>query len=160
MAKRRRGKKARRRVSPLTAARKIAAKLRGLGYHGRFTIEKFHVDFTEWMPDEGREFFWLKSAQPNWIEFRARFRHPIEIEGLDKASKAFLMPLIETGYTGRSIALVNTQIGEEMEEWRSLTVTNKARATLGQVGDATRRWMNKPEYIAATGIAIRIEIGG
>jgi hypothetical protein len=160
MARRRK----KRRQTALKVAKEIALNLRRLGIRGRFDVEPlFNSNDTEWgkKPDEN-SFFWLNSAQPNWVEFRAKFysRSVQEIESLDTISKAFLKPLIEGGYTGRSIALVSTVIGEEgdIDEWRSLTVTNKARATLGQVGDATRRWMNKPEYMAATGFSIRIEL--
>lgn len=125
-------------------------------------MKPIHVDSTYWSNPDGADFYWLKSANPEWIAFRADFnRNSVqEIESLDIISKAFLKPLIEGGYTGRSIALASTVIGDEgdIREWRSLTVTNKARATLGQVGDATRRWMNKPEYMAVTGFAIRIEL--
>ncbi len=116
------------------------------------------MDDTNWQGPS--DFYWLQSAEPNWIEFKATFysRYMQEIESLDDIARAFLKPLIEGGYTGRSIAMVETVVGEGIAEWRSLTHTLKARATLGQVGDATRRWINKPEYMAATGFSIRIEL--
>ncbi len=158
MARRRK----KRRRSALSVAKQIASNLRQYGIRGRFYIEEFTVDSTFWGNPTGNNFRWLQSAQPTWIEFRAKFNsHSVqEIESLDSIARAFLKPLIEGGYTGRSIAMVSTVIGdaEGLVEWRSLTVTNKARATLGQVGDATRRWMNKPEYMAVTGFAIRIEL--
>ena len=163
MKKKGRRPKKRRPLSPLKVAREIAANLRMLGLRGRFTVEEMVVDDTLWQGEKSYQgFYWLKSADPNWIEFRAEFysRYSQEIESAEDIAKAFLRPLIKGGYTGRSIALVKTVIGEGEPEWRSLTATLKARGTLGQVGDATRRWMNKPEYLAMTGFAIRIELPG
>lgn len=160
MAKKRRAKK-KRRASPLVVARKIARKLRARGIKGSFDVEHFHVDETNWSATSA-DFFWLKSVQPNWIEFRARFRMRSvqDVADLHEIAKEFLRPLIDAGYTGRSIAMARTVIGEDedINEWRSLTFTASARATLGQVGDATDRWMNKPEYMGITGFAIRIEL--
>jgi len=153
-----------RRKKALTVAHEIARRLQRRGIHGRFTVERFKVDDTDWQPEKGSDFFWLKSANPDWIEFRVSFnrRSRQEIEAIGDIARAFMEPLIKAGYSGRSIAMVKTSIGEDEEDtyddWRSLTVTLKARATLGQLGDATRRWINKPEYQAATGIAIRIEL--
>jgi hypothetical protein len=160
-----RRRKKKRRQSPLQVAKKIATNLRNLGIRGRFDIEEMHIPTdspTYWGNPTGPDFFWLASAQPTWLEFRVKFRPTStqEIESLNIISEAFLKPLRDGGYTGRSIALVNTVIGEQgdLEEWRSLTYTNTVRATLGQVSDATKRWMNKPEYLAATGFSIRIEL--
>lgn len=156
------GRRRKKRRPALSVAKEIASNLRQFGIRGRFDVEELSVDSTSWGNPTGSDFYWLDSATPRWIEFRARFysRHVQEIESLDEIARAFLKPLIAGGYTGHSIALVSTVIGDEgdIDEWRSLTHTNKARATLGQVGDSTRRWMNKPEYMAATGFAIRIEV--
>lgn len=166
MAKKgRRQKKRRRPLSPaLKVAHEIAGNLAGrLGIHGRFTVEPFVIDDTLWQRSKAyqEQFYWLKSGSP-WVEFRAEFysRYTQEIESAADIAKAFLKPLIKGGYTGRSIALVETVIGEGEADWFSLTATLKARGTLGQVGDATRRWMNKPEYLGMTGFAIRIELPG
>lgn len=155
---RRRGKPRR---SPLQVARTIASRLKRLSIRGEFDVETFSVEDTEWGNPKGSDFYWLSSANPTWVEFRARFgtRHAQEIESLDTIGEQFLQPLYEAGYRGRSIALVRTVIGEQGDqEWRSLTVTLDVRATLGQVADATRRWMQKPEYLAVTGFAVRIEL--
>jgi hypothetical protein len=157
-------KKSSRRTPPLRVAHQIADRLVKEGIHGRFTVTRYEVDETEWTKPDA-DFFWLKSANPSWIEFVARFnrRSLRDIEDAETIGKAFLAPLIKGGYVGRSIAMVKTVIGDDeegdtIEDWRSLTVTLRARATLGQVGDATRRWMNKPEYQAVAGFSIRIEL--
>lgn len=165
MKKKRRAKKAPRRSSPSVVTRKIAASLRGLKIHGRFEVEKFLVDHTMYgRQEDDPSFFWLASAEPNWIEFRALFfaRYTQDIADLGNIARAFLRPLIAGGFTGRSIAMVRTVIGddeqEELQEWRSLTATYKTRATLGQIEGAVEEWENRPNYIAATGFAVRIEI--
>lgn len=161
MKKKGRRPKKRRPLSPHKVAREIASGLQNLGLKGRFTVEEMVVDDTLWQGEKSYQgFYWLKSADPNWIEFRAEMysRYAQEIEAAADIARAFLKPLIKGGYTGRSIALVNTVIGDGEPEWRSLTATFKARGTLGQVGDATSRWMNKPEYQSLTGFAIRIEL--
>ena len=164
MKKKRRSPKRKRRQSPEAVARKIARGLRGLKIHGRFEIERFDVNHTAYAGEQS-SFFWLASARPDWIEFRATFysRYQKDIADLDDVARAFLRPLIDAGYTGRSIAMARTVLDDEHggyneDEWRSLTATYKTRATLGQIEGAVERWDNRPNYIAATGFAVRIEI--
>jgi hypothetical protein len=164
VSKRRRSPKRKRRQSAEAVARKIAKELKRLKIHGKFEIERFDVDQTAYAGEQA-DFFWLASAQPNWIEFRATFysRYQQDIADLDDVARAFLRPLIAAGYTGRSIAMARTVQDDEHggyneDEWRSLTATYKTRATLGQIEGAVERWDNRPNYIAATGFAVRIEI--